>query len=55
LYVSIATPTTISNPVPPIVIDGSKPDTLEKTIGKPAIITKKIEPTIVSLLKILLT
>ena len=55
LYVSKATPTTIKSPVPPIDTLVDKLVNLEKIIGKPAIITRKAAPRIVSLDNTLLT
>ena len=53
--VTAPTPTTINNPVPPIVTLLGKPENFENTIGKPAIITKKRVPTTVKRLIILET
>ena len=55
LYVSRATPTTISNPVPPIDTDVGKLVNFENIIGSPAITDKNAAPKTVRRVKILLT
>ena len=55
MYVSRATPTTIINPVPPIVTDVGKLVNFENKIGKPAIIDRDVAPNTVNLDNILLT
>ena len=52
MYVSSATPTTISKLVPPIVTVAGSFDKLLNRIGSPAIITRNTPPIIVSFDKI---